>query len=81
MSIPVLRLEAQDSHPLLCVVNRRHVWDALSVLAPGSVVGGFAIFFWAKLPTGCEAAVAAVEWIVQVGGRGGHGEGRADQGG
>ena len=64
-------MEDQDSRSRLCVVNRRLVWDALSVLPPGSVVGGFAIFFWAKLPPGCEDDVAAVEWIVQVGGRGG----------
>ena len=48
--------------------NRLLVWDALSPLGPGRVFGGFAIFFWAKLPDSCKDKddKKVVEWLVQV---------------
>ena len=55
--------------PSICVAgNRLLVWDALSPLGPGRVFGGFAIFFWAKLPDSCRDTddKRVVEWLVQV---------------
>ncbi|KAG1672270.1 hypothetical protein FOA52_004284 [Chlamydomonas sp. UWO 241] len=45
--------------------NRELLMDALSVLPPKSVVGGFAIYFWARLPPGCEDDVHTVEFLVK----------------
>ncbi|GAX86488.1 hypothetical protein CEUSTIGMA_g13897.t1, partial [Chlamydomonas eustigma] len=46
--------------------NRQLIADALmSTLGPENVFGGYAIFFWAKLPAGCKDDVLAVQWLVK----------------
>jgi hypothetical protein len=49
----------------LAAENRELLIDALSVLPPKSVVGGYAIYFWARLPPGCEDDVHTVEFLVK----------------
>lgn len=52
--------------------NRKLVLDALSPLGKvgqGMVAGGEgAIYFWIKLPPGCEDDVVAIEWLVKYAG-------------
>jgi len=45
--------------------NRELVLDALGALPPGSVVGGFSIYFWIKLPGACSDDVITVEFLVK----------------
>ncbi|KAL4428806.1 hypothetical protein ABPG77_005244 [Micractinium sp. CCAP 211/92] len=46
--------------------NRQAIIDALSPLGPGSVLGGEgAIYFFARLPEGCEDDEAVVRWLVR----------------
>lgn len=41
--------------------------DALSPLGKSGhgIVGGSALYFWAKLPKGCEDDEAVVEWLIK----------------
>ena len=44
--------------------SRAAVAAALAPLGPAAVAGGDAIYFWARLPPGCEDDEAVVRWMV-----------------